>query len=185
MVQRGPGARRSRSTSVRARPDLGGSPSFDDGIPRRGGRSRGLDRSGFLRPYQRHYIDIDDSGGTARDLSKYVFEVLGLGVTYEPELVTGVDDTGRRVVAGIQASSVFTIRGRFHPRATVGPDAVLSGAVGKVGTVAYGPVGNNTGSRKISGEFFCLSYEVSSLENGDVEFEARFQNDGSVTLGTW
>ena len=71
-----------------------------------------------------------------------------------------------------------------------GSDAVLSGIVGRVVTVSYGPAGNGAGQRKITGKFLCFSYQVggkaeAGRDAAPVRFVARFQQSGPVTLGTW
>ena len=89
------------------------------------------------------------------------------------------------MIAGIQVSQEFTLRGSFDDLATTGPDAVLSGIVGQIGTVSLGPAGNSFGQRSISGEFLCLSYQVISRTNHLVKFEAHFKQDDDLTLSTW
>ena len=65
------------------------------------------------------------------------------------------------------------------------PDAVLSGIVGKIGTVSYGPAGNASGQRKVTGEFLCRSYHIVSKVNNQVRFAARFKQDDAISITTW
>lgn len=51
--------------------------------------------------------------------------------------------------------------------------------------MSYGPVGNSSGQRKITGAFLCLGYRVISKVGDQVRFEARFKQDGAITLTTW
>ena len=51
--------------------------------------------------------------------------------------------------------------------------------------MSYGPAGNSSGQRKITGEFLCLSYRVISKLGDQVRFEARFKQDDAITLTTW
>lgn len=136
------------------------------------------------------YIEIDDSGGTARDLSAWVEEVEPLGRQVSAVDVTALNDTSRQVTAGVEPVQEFTLRGLFDDTPVTGPDAVLAGIVGTVVTVAYGPAGNAAGQRKISGRFLCLAYQVGGRAEegrnpGPVRFNARFRQSGPVTLGTW
>ena len=131
------------------------------------------------------YIEIDDLGGTPRNLAPYVDEIVLLGQKVAFLDVTGLSDTAQRVIAGIQLSQDFLLRGAFDDQITTGPDAVLTGIVGQIGTVSLGPAGNSSGQRKISGEFLCLSYQVISRVNHLVKFEARFKQDDAISLGTW
>jgi hypothetical protein len=57
--------------------------------------------------------------------------------------------------------------------------------VGQIGTVSYGPAGNSSGQRKITGEFLCLSYRIISKVNNQVRFEAWFKPDGAVSVTSW
>ena len=87
------------------------------------------------------YIEVDDSGGTPRNLSPYVDEIQLLGQKVVFLDVTGLSDTAQRVIAGIQLSQDFILRGAFDDQTITGPDAVLTGIVGQIGTVSLGPVG--------------------------------------------
>ncbi|MDE2940175.1 MAG: hypothetical protein OXR67_14865 [Chloroflexota bacterium] len=136
------------------------------------------------------YIEIDDSGGTARNLSAWVEEVEPLGRQVSAVDVTALNDTSRQVSAGVEPVQEFTLHGLFDDTPVTGPDAVLAGIVGTVVTVSYGPAGNGAGQRKISGEFLCLSYQVGGRAEegrnpGPVRFTARFRQSGPVTLGLW
>src|SRR5918992_4198889 len=118
------------------------------------------------------YIEVDDAEGTPRDLSPYLEEIEPLGPEVSFLDVTGLNDTAQRVIAGVQSGREFALRGFFDDTATTGPDAVLSGIVGQIGTVSYGPAGNSSGQRKVIGEFLCLSYRIISKVNNQVRFEA-------------
>ena len=131
------------------------------------------------------YIEVDDSGGTPRNLSAYIEEIGPLGEEASFLDVTGLNDTAQRVISGVGSGQELVLRGAFDDTATTGPDAVLSGIVGKTGTVSYGPAGNSSGLRKITGEFLCLSYRVISKVGDQVRFEARFKQDNAITLTTW
>lgn len=132
-----------------------------------------------MRP-PRHYIEVDDAGGVARNLSPYVLEVVGFGKAVRGEVVTGVDDVGERVAAGLERQ-VVRLRGVAHQRATTGSHTVLSGLPGKIGTISYGPEGKRTGQVKLTGEFYCRSYELRP----GFFFEAVFSQDAGVTVATW
>ncbi len=131
------------------------------------------------------YVEIDDSGGTPRNLSPYVDEIALLGQKVAYLDVTGLSDAAQRVIAGVQLSQDFLLRGAFDDQTVTGPDAVLAGIVGQIGTVSLGPAGNSTGQRKISGEFLCLSYQVISRVNHLVKFEAHFKQDDNISLSSW
>lgn len=138
----------------------------------------------------RSYIEVNDVNGVARNLSPCVEAVEPLGLLVAALDVTGLNDNSRQLAAGLEPAQEFTLRGLFDDTPVTGPDAVLAGIVGHVVTVSYGPSGNGPGQRRITGEFLCLSYQVSgSVADGSrvglVRFTARFQQSGPVTLGVW
>lgn len=138
----------------------------------------------------RSYIEVNDVNGVARNLSPCVEAVEPLGLLVAALDVTGLNDSSRHLAAGLEPVQEFTLRGLFDDTPVTGPDAVLAGIVGHVVTVSYGPAGNGTGQRRITGDFLCLSYQVSgSVADGSqiglVRFTARFQQSGPVTLGVW
>ena len=125
-------------------------------------------------------VKIDDSGGTLRDLSAYVEWVSPVGVLVEAIDVTVFTDTEQRTPAGVERAQEFTIEGLFDDTASTGPDAVLSGIVGKVGSYQVG----KPGSRVFSGEALCLEYGVTGRVGGAIRFQARFRKDGATAVGT-
>jgi hypothetical protein len=131
------------------------------------------------------YIEVDDSGGTPRNMSAYVDEIGPLGQEVSFLHVTGLNDTAQRVIPGVEPGQELVLRGAFDDTSTTGADAVLSGIVGKTVTVSYGPAGSSSGQRKMTGEFLCLSYRVISKLGDQVRFEARFKQDNAITLTTW
>ena len=133
----------------------------------------------------RSYVAVADAGGTLRDLSPWVERAGPLGLEFAGRDVTGVNDTAARTVAGPPAAQEFTVSGRWDDAPDIGPDAVLSGVVGRSVAVEYGPVGNAPGQRRVSGAFVCLSYRISSRAGEPVRFEATFRQDGPVELGVW
>ena len=133
----------------------------------------------------RSYVAMADAGGVTRDLSPWVERVGPLGRELSPRDATGVNDGAPRTAAGTEIAQEFTLSGRWDDTPGIGPDAVLSGIVGRTVAVEYGPAGNGPGQRRVSGGFVCLSYRISSAAGEPVRFEARFRQDGPVELGTW
>ena len=131
------------------------------------------------------YVAVEDAGGALRDLSPWVERVGPLGRELAAHDVTGVNDAAARTVAGPEAAQAFTLSGRWDDTPGIGPDAVLSGVVGRAVRVEYGPVGSASGQRRVSGRFVCLSYRISSKAGEPVRFEAAFRQDGPVELGVW
>ncbi len=133
----------------------------------------------------RSYVAMEDAGRVMRDLSPWVERVGPLGRELSPRDATGVNDGAPRTAAGAELAQEFTLSGRWDDTPGIGPDVVLSGIVGRTVAVEYGPAGNGPGQRRVSGQFVCLSYRISSAAGEPVRFEARFRQDGPAELGTW
>lgn len=133
----------------------------------------------------RSYVAVADAAGTLRDLSSWVERVGPLGQALAGRDVTGVNDTAARTASGPAVAQDFALSGRWDDTPGIGPDAVLSGIVGRSVAVEYGPVGNAPGQRRVSGMFVCLSYRITSRAGEPVRFEATFRQDGPVELGVW
>ena len=133
----------------------------------------------------RSYIAVADAGGALRDLSPWVERIGPLGRVVSGVDVAGVNDAAARTAAGPETAQEFSIVGRWDDTPEIGPDATLAGIVGRSAAVQYGPAGRAAGQRRISGQFLCLSYRVSSKAGEPVRFEAVFRQDGAVTLGVW
>lgn len=131
------------------------------------------------------YVAVADADGVLRDLSPWMERVGPLGRELSGRDVTGVNDNAARTLAGPEVAQEFTLSGLWDDAPVVGPDAVLSGIVGRSVTVQYGPAGNARGQRRVSGRFVCLSYRIGSRAGEPVRYEATFRQDGPVELGVW
>lgn len=128
-------------------------------------------------------LKLDDSGGTLRDISAYVTNV-DFPQEAAPLESTVFGKAARTRIAGLKDASV-SIQGNWDSTVTTGPDAILSGIVGKIGSFEFGPEGSTTGKVKYSGEALCTSYRVSAPVDGIVSFTAELLLDGAVTRGTF
>lgn len=130
-------------------------------------------------------IKIDNTAGSLIVLSTYIDSISdGLGKTVGQLDATTFGDSAERFIAGLEESQQFTVEGPFDDTATTGPDAVLSQLPGTIGTVEFSPVGTGATARKFSGEFLCTSYKVSGNVKEIARFQAVFQQDGTITVGT-
>ncbi|HZA21179.1 MAG TPA: hypothetical protein VFA32_00985, partial [Dehalococcoidia bacterium] len=59
------------------------------------------------------YIEVDDVGGTPRNLSAYIEEIRPLGQEVSFLDVTGLNDTAQRVMAGVGTGQELLLRGAF------------------------------------------------------------------------
>lgn len=110
-------------------------------------------------------IEIDDSGGTPRDLSGDLLpgSLNGLGFTAGEVDMTGESNTVQNFLADRKTN---TLTARFHANdtSTTGATTVLNGIVQSAVTVTIkigsGGAAPTTGDLKFSGEFVCLDAKL-------------------------
>ena len=116
---------------------------------------------------------LDDSGGTARDLSGDLVpgSMSGPGLSYEEAQMTGVSETVRNFLAG-HATTEFVGQFRMNDTATTGSTTVINGKLGSTGTITvqFGQAGAapTTGDPEWEGEFVFLAAPVGIADNGTV-----------------
>jgi predicted secreted protein len=138
---------------------------------------------------QRHgksgFFQLDDTGGTLRNISAYAQEI-----TMSRELstaeVTTFGDGSRDYLAGIKDGTI-SISGVFDDAATTGVDIVVGGDLAAVATRTweYGPHGNTSGYIKYTGECIITSYETTTNFDDAVMFSLELQITGDVTRTTF
>lgn len=127
---------------------------------------------------------IADAGSTVRDISADITSVDGLPGDAAMLDTTSFGATAKTKLGGLRDAKV-TVKGFFNDTASTGSDAVLSGIVGLSRAFVYGPSGSTTGMRKYSGNALLATYKLSSPVAGMVTFQADFELDGPVTVGTY
>lgn len=116
---------------------------------------------------------IDDSGGTARDLSGDLVpgSLSGPGLSYEEAQMTGVSEAVRNYLAG-HANSELTAQFRMNDTATTGAYTVLTGVLGSTGTITVqfgsASAAPTTNDPEWEGEFVMLDCTVGIADNGAV-----------------
>lgn len=126
-------------------------------------------------------FSIDDIGGTLRDISAHVNKVTLNRDAPEIDTTT-FTNTARTYLADFDGAEVMiegnanaTVMGYLHP--IVGQAA---------GTFEWGPEGNATGKRKMSGECVCTSVTEDTAPQGQQnKFTAKFRVDGAITFNTY
>jgi hypothetical protein len=133
------------------------------------------------------FFEIDDSGGTPRNLTTFVTDV-SLPRDIDMAETSTFGNTYKTFIQGL-ANATISISGRWDSTATTGPDAVLAGLIGaaNTSTFSYGPEGNGVGKVKYTGEVYLSSYEITSPVTDVVSFTAQFQlaTDGSFSRTTF
>ena len=133
-------------------------------------------------------ILIDDSGGTARDLSGdlVVGSVSGGGLTYDEADMTGVSETVFNFLSG-HATSAITARFHMNDTATTGATTVLNGNAGGTGTLTlqWGQSGAapTTGDPEWEGEYVLLDLTIA-LDGNKFVHQVTLQPTGS-TAPAW
>lgn len=128
-------------------------------------------------------FQLDDSGGTLRDLSANCNNV-----SFPQEVETADDtafgDNDRSFLVGLKTSTI-SIDGHFSSTANEA-DAVLGGQLGGAAssTFQYHPEGNSAGKVVYHGECFVTSYEITGSVDDLVTFTAECQVTGAVTRST-
>lgn len=131
------------------------------------------------------YIAVDDSGGTLRNLSTFCDSVSGLPGSRDLAETTSFGANGTQSIPGLENVS-FSISGSFDPTATTGPIAVLNGlrTATTYGAFEFAPQGQTNGNILYSGNCWLSSFEVEASVDDKVSFEAEFQVEGTVSIGT-
>jgi hypothetical protein len=133
-------------------------------------------------------VNVDDSGGTARDISNDV-ESVEIPYNYDEHDVTGFSEGSHNVITGLAAMPI-TINGNFNAAATTGSHTVLSGILGsttsKTVTIDIGQgAAPTTGDPEWSGEYTLTAYTVSAGDpTGPLKFTATLNVMGS-TAPSW
>jgi hypothetical protein len=129
---------------------------------------------------------VDDSGGTARDISAAVNNVSEVGLTFDETEVTGFSDGVKNFTLG-HPSAEIEISGPFSNLADTGAHTVFNSIDGvetatKTVTIQIGiraaPAG---GDPEFEGEYVCSKYTVNP---GDGTYTARMV-PGSGTAPAW
>lgn len=124
-------------------------------------------------------FQVDDSGGTLRNISAYVTSV-DMPQTADTAETTAFGSTNKSYVAGVKDATV-SIEGIWDP--TV--DGYLYGIVGQTVSIEYGPEGATALDKKYTCEAICTSYTAPSSIDDAVKFSAEFQVSGAVTRGAY
>jgi len=130
-------------------------------------------------------VMIDDSGGTARDVSTNV-ESIDIPDEYGELDVTGFSDGVVNSIPGMPSSNV-ELNGNMDPDTNALYD-VLTGIVGgSAGTLTV-QVGQNaaptSGDPEFEGEFWCSKMNISATPTGKPTIAASFR-PGSSTKPAW
>ena len=126
------------------------------------------------------YIAVDDSGGSARDISNDV-STIEVAIPQNLLEATGIDKSAMERIIGLGDGTV-TLNGVFNPASNMS-HAVFKTRSG-VRTVDYRLGGNTSSNPKLSMEMLISSYNLSRGTDGSMVWTAELALQ-SGTLPTW
>ena len=126
------------------------------------------------------YIAVDDSGGSARDISNDV-TTIEIAIPQNLLEATGIDKSAMERIIGLGDGTV-TLNGVFNPASNMS-HAVFKTRSG-VRTVDYRVGGNTSSNPKLSMEMLISSYNLSRGTDGSMVWTAELSLQ-SGTLPTW
>uniref|UniRef100_A0A6M3LCD3 Uncharacterized protein n=1 Tax=viral metagenome TaxID=1070528 RepID=A0A6M3LCD3_9ZZZZ len=140
------------------------------------------------RPGKWMKIFIDDSGGTARDLTSQCMDVGDAPLEYDQIDVSAYEEN-KNYING-QGDSTLTFEFEFSPTATTGSHTVLSGIVGgntsRTVTLQYGNGAAATGGDpELEGEMILPSYVVTAAKGEVQKIKATFKPGPGAALPAW
>jgi hypothetical protein len=125
-------------------------------------------------------FQIDDTGGTSRDISNVLTSV-DFPETVDTAETTAFGSSAKSYIVGLTDATV-SVSGIWD--STV--DGYLSGGAEPASrTFIYGPAGSTAGNVKYTGEAIMTSYSISNPVGDVVTFSADFQVTGAVTRTTF
>ena len=126
------------------------------------------------------YIAVDDSGGSARDISNDVTD-LSWSLPQDLLEVTGIDKSGRERIIGL-ADGEVTINGVFNAASNMSHDVFKTRTGTR--TVTYCVGGNTSSNPKLECEMLVASYSGPRGSDGTTTWTATLQLQ-SGTVPTW
>jgi len=131
------------------------------------------------------FVQVEDSGGTARTVSGDVNQVTLSFPAETPENTGFGDNTRTRLPDGLK-DWTLTGAGHFNDTATTGIETVFWGIHGKQTVANFGPAGSSSGYVKYSGSGILQDYSIESPVEGKVNFTWTIvASAGSLTHGTF
>ena len=133
-------------------------------------------------------ILLDDSGGTARDITASVSTIGGIGLSNEQVDVTTLSDSVMQYLSG-RGDSTIELGGPFNNTATTGAHGVLSGLNGTntaaTLTIQIGiRAAPTTGDPEWEGEYVVLTYPVNVGLN-EVTWSATLKPAFGASASAW
>jgi len=127
------------------------------------------------------YLAVDDSGGTARDISNDIGDY-GINIAQELIDTTGLDKSARERITGMSDSDV-TITGFFNAASNKSHDVFKTRTGTRTFDLRIG--GNSSSNPKLAMEMQVASYNITRGSDGSLGFTAGMNlADGTVPAWT-
>ena len=120
-------------------------------------------------------LNVDDSGGTPRDLLAHTIS-LTFPQSADLHDTTTMGDDWHEFTAGLKGGGSVTHEGFYENTATTGPDAVYNGRIGVAGTLSFGD-----GTVTYSMETVVENYELNPTVADMMKFRATHRITGAIT----
>jgi len=126
------------------------------------------------------YLAVDDSGGTARDISNDIGDY-GINISQELIETTGLDKSARERITGMSDGDI-TLNGFFNAASNKSHDVFKT----RTGTRTFDlRVGGNTSSNpKLTMEMLVANYNITRGSGGELNWTATL-NLQSGTVPAW
>ena len=126
------------------------------------------------------YLAVDDSGGTARDISNDIGDY-GINISQELIDTTGLDKSARERITGMSDGDV-TLNGFFNAASNKSHDVFKT----RTGTRTFDlRIGGNTSSNpKLTMEMLVANYNITRGSGGELNWTATL-NLQSGTVPAW
>lgn len=129
------------------------------------------------------YFNLDNSAGSAQDLSAFVRNVEASDdVGLEDDTTFGSAVTDKSYVSTLIEGG-FSISGPYH--ATLWAHLHAIRALTATSTFIIGPIGSTSTNPRITGECRMKSMKLSGVVDGQLMIEAEFLYDGAITKDTF
>jgi hypothetical protein len=127
------------------------------------------------------YVAVDDSGGTARDISNDISGGYGINISQELLDTTGLDKSARERLTGMSDSDV-TLTGTFNAASNKSHDVFKTRTTARTFDLRVG--GNTSTNPKLAMEMMIASYNISRDSSGALTWTAGL-NLSNGTVPAW
>jgi len=127
------------------------------------------------------YVAVDDSGGTARDISNDIGGGYGINISQELIDTTGLDKSARERITGMSDGDI-TLSGTFNPASNKSHDVFKTRTTARTVDIRVG--GNTSSNPKLTMECVIANYNITRDTAGVLGW-ASTMNLADGTVPVW